>query len=99
MPCSAPAICHQGMCSQVPCAAPNEACPLLEKFSALFLEKSGHGEGERSCDGGLALCDRCSAAPLPLRAVLEAFGDCGAAGAIAALSNSYLEGETRAQWG
>lgn len=31
--------------------------------------------------------------------VQEAFGNCGAAGAITALSHSYLEGENRAQWG
>lgn len=71
----------------------------LEEFWVLFLEKSGYGEGEKSCDGGLVLCDRCTAAPLPLRTAQEAFGTCGAAGAIPARSHSYLEGENRAQWG
>lgn len=100
VPCSAPAICHQGMCSKVPCVGSKQSLTtLLEKFKVFFLEKSGHGEGEKSCDGGLVLCDSCAAAPLPLRMVQEAFGNCGAAGAITALSHSYLEGENRAQWG
>lgn len=81
-----------------PCAAPDGVWPLLE---IVFIpgKKSGRGEGERSCDGVLVQCDRCAAAPVPLRRVLEASGNCGAAGAIPALSHSYLEGENRAQWG
>lgn len=39
--------------------------------------KGGHGEGEKSCDGGSVLCDRCTAAPLPLTIVQEAFGNHG----------------------
>lgn len=35
--------------------------------------KSGHGKREKSCDGGLVLCDRCTAASLLLRIVQKAF--------------------------
>lgn len=62
-----------------------------------------YGDGDKSWDGGLVPCNHCAmscaAAPLPLRMAQGAFRICKAAGAMTALSYSYLEGENRAQRG